>query len=98
MARSGIGMGNVIGYAEILQSPYHRQRHASWKCLTPSDRKRGVGLPGEAPSACQPRRDPRRSQALVGRPGLLKPIGGKLAPLGSGGSLGRMRSEPAVIA
>jgi len=27
----------VIGHAEILQSPYHRERYASWRCSTHAD-------------------------------------------------------------
>ena len=37
MARYGISWGNVIGHAEILQSPYHRERYASWRCSTHAD-------------------------------------------------------------
>jgi beta-N-acetylhexosaminidase len=37
MARYGISWGNVIGHAEILQSPFHQERYASWRCLTHAD-------------------------------------------------------------
>jgi beta-N-acetylhexosaminidase len=37
MARFGISWGNVIGHAEILESPYHHERYASWRCSTHAD-------------------------------------------------------------
>ena len=37
LARYGISWGNVIGHAEILQSPYHRERYVSWRCSTHAD-------------------------------------------------------------
>jgi N-acetylmuramoyl-L-alanine amidase len=37
MARFGISWGNVIGHAEILRSPYHRERYEDWRCLTHAD-------------------------------------------------------------
>lgn len=37
MARFGISFGNVIGHAEILRSPYHRERYEDWRCLTHAD-------------------------------------------------------------
>jgi hypothetical protein len=37
MARFGINIGNVIGHAEALNSPYHRERYPSWRCLVHSD-------------------------------------------------------------
>ena len=40
MARYGISWGNVIGHAEILQSPFHQERYADWQCLTHSDWQR----------------------------------------------------------
>jgi hypothetical protein len=40
MAKEGIGVGNVIGHAETLESPYHRERYPSWRCLTHSDWRR----------------------------------------------------------
>jgi N-acetylmuramoyl-L-alanine amidase len=40
MAREGIGVGNVIGHAETLESSYHHERYASWRCLTHSDWRR----------------------------------------------------------
>jgi hypothetical protein len=40
MAREGIGIGNVIGHAETLQSRYHRERYASWRCMTHADWRR----------------------------------------------------------
>jgi len=40
MAKTGINVGNVIGHAETLESPYHHERYASWRCLTHSDWQR----------------------------------------------------------
>jgi hypothetical protein len=40
MTRTGIGVGNVIGHAETLESPFHRERYSSWRCLTHSDWQR----------------------------------------------------------
>jgi N-acetylmuramoyl-L-alanine amidase len=37
MARFGISWGDVIGHAEILQSPYHREGYPSWRCRTHAD-------------------------------------------------------------
>ncbi len=37
MQRYGINVGNVIGHAESLMSPYHRERYPSWRCMTHSD-------------------------------------------------------------
>jgi beta-N-acetylhexosaminidase len=37
MLKYGISVGNVIGHAEILQSPYHHERRASWRCSTHAD-------------------------------------------------------------
>ena len=37
MARFGISWGDVIGHAEILESPFHRERYASWRCRTHAD-------------------------------------------------------------
>lgn len=37
MARFGISWGDVIGHAEILRSPYHRERYEDWRCLTHAD-------------------------------------------------------------
>lgn len=37
IARYGISVGNVIGHAEILTSPYHQELVASWRCLTHAD-------------------------------------------------------------
>ncbi len=37
MARYDISWGNVIGHAEILQSPFHRERYESWRCRTHAD-------------------------------------------------------------
>lgn len=37
MARFGISWGNVIGHAEILESRFHRERYASWRCRTHAD-------------------------------------------------------------
>ena len=56
MARFGISWGNVIGHAEILESRFHRERYASWRCLTHADfdhdemrkyRRRLKGLAGD---------------------------------------------------
>jgi beta-N-acetylhexosaminidase len=41
MARYGISWGNVIGHAEILQSPYHQELYDSWRCSTHADWNRG---------------------------------------------------------
>lgn len=41
MLRYGINVGNVIGHAEILQSPYHREAYESWRCSTHADWDRG---------------------------------------------------------
>jgi N-acetylmuramoyl-L-alanine amidase len=37
MLRYGVNIGNVIGHAEILESPYHYERVASWRCSTHAD-------------------------------------------------------------
>jgi len=37
MARYGIELRNVIGHAESLTSPYHRERYEEWRCMTHSD-------------------------------------------------------------
>ena len=37
MQRYGINVGNVIGHAESLDSPYHREKYPSWRCMTHSD-------------------------------------------------------------
>ncbi len=37
MAKFRIDVGNVIGHAETLRSPYHRERYPAWRCLTHSD-------------------------------------------------------------
>ena len=37
MATYRIEVRDVIGHAESLDSPYHRERYASWRCLTGSD-------------------------------------------------------------
>jgi N-acetylmuramoyl-L-alanine amidase len=37
MAKFGIEVRNVIGHSETLNSPYHHERYASWRCLTHSD-------------------------------------------------------------
>jgi beta-N-acetylhexosaminidase len=37
MLKYGISYGNVIGHAETLQSPYHRERYAAWRCKTHAD-------------------------------------------------------------
>jgi N-acetylmuramoyl-L-alanine amidase len=37
MARYGISWGNVIGHAETLRSPFHRERYEDWRCSTHAD-------------------------------------------------------------
>ena len=37
MLKDGISYGNVIGHAETLQSPYHQERYAAWRCMTHAD-------------------------------------------------------------
>ena len=37
MSRYGISWGNVIGHAEILQSPYHHELYDDWRCMTHAD-------------------------------------------------------------
>jgi beta-N-acetylhexosaminidase len=37
MLRYGIEIGNVIGHAEILRSPYHREAYEDWRCSTHAD-------------------------------------------------------------
>ncbi len=37
MHRYGISLPNVIGHAESLMSPYHRERYAPWRCQTHAD-------------------------------------------------------------
>jgi N-acetylmuramoyl-L-alanine amidase len=37
MARYGIALGDVIGHNESLESPYRRERYASWRCQTHAD-------------------------------------------------------------
>ena len=37
MHRFGISLPNVIGHAESLTSPYHRERYAPWRCQTHGD-------------------------------------------------------------
>jgi len=37
MSRYGIDLGDVIGHAESLESPYHHERYASWRCQTHAD-------------------------------------------------------------
>jgi beta-N-acetylhexosaminidase len=37
MLKYGISYGNVIGHAETLQSPYHRERYDAWRCMTHAD-------------------------------------------------------------
>jgi beta-N-acetylhexosaminidase len=39
-ARYGIGLRDVIGHAESLESPYHRERYAPWRCQTHADWRR----------------------------------------------------------
>ena len=37
MHRYGITLPNVIGHAESLTSPYHRELYAPWRCQTHGD-------------------------------------------------------------
>jgi beta-N-acetylhexosaminidase len=37
MLRYGINVGNVIGHAEILESPFHHELYPSWRCSTHAD-------------------------------------------------------------
>ncbi len=37
MQKYDINVGNVIGHAESLDSPYHRERYPEWRCMTHSD-------------------------------------------------------------
>ena len=37
MTRFDISLPNVIGHAESLTSPYHRERYAPWRCQTHAD-------------------------------------------------------------
>jgi N-acetylmuramoyl-L-alanine amidase len=37
MERFHINIGNVIGHNETLESPYHRELYASWRCLVHAD-------------------------------------------------------------
>jgi N-acetylmuramoyl-L-alanine amidase len=37
MSRFHISLPNVIGHAESLTSPYHRERYAPWRCQTHAD-------------------------------------------------------------
>jgi N-acetyl-anhydromuramyl-L-alanine amidase AmpD len=37
MHRFAISLPNVIGHAESLTSPYHRERYAPWRCQTHGD-------------------------------------------------------------
>jgi beta-N-acetylhexosaminidase len=37
MVRYGIDIGNVIGHAETLESPYHHERYRAWRCSTHAD-------------------------------------------------------------
>jgi beta-N-acetylhexosaminidase len=37
MARFDIALGDVIGHNESLESPYHRERYAAWRCQTHAD-------------------------------------------------------------
>jgi N-acetylmuramoyl-L-alanine amidase len=37
MLRYDVNVGNVIGHAEILQSPYHHELYDEWQCSTHAD-------------------------------------------------------------
>ncbi len=41
MLRYGINVGNVIGHAETLRSPYHHELYDDWACSTHADWNRG---------------------------------------------------------
>ncbi len=67
MHRFGISLPNVIGHAESLTSPYHRERYAPWRCQTHGDWQhadmtrlpRAAAGPGEERARCGvPRRRP----------------------------------------
>jgi hypothetical protein len=40
MARYDVDVGNVIGHAEALQSPYHYELYPEWRCLVHADFRR----------------------------------------------------------
>jgi N-acetylmuramoyl-L-alanine amidase len=40
MGRYGISLGDVIGHAESLASPYHRELYPAWRCQTHADWQR----------------------------------------------------------
>ena len=37
IASDGIEVRNVIGHAESLESPFHRERYRDWRCMTHAD-------------------------------------------------------------
>jgi N-acetylmuramoyl-L-alanine amidase len=37
MERFHINIGNVVGHNEVLESPYHHELYASWRCLVHAD-------------------------------------------------------------
>jgi beta-N-acetylhexosaminidase len=37
MLKYGINVGNVIGHAETLESPYHHELDPAWRCSTHAD-------------------------------------------------------------
>ena len=37
MARYDVNVGNVIGHAETLLSPYHQELYQAWRCSTHAD-------------------------------------------------------------
>jgi beta-N-acetylhexosaminidase len=41
MQRYDINVGNVIGHAETLQSPFHEELYDDWRCMTHADFNRG---------------------------------------------------------
>jgi beta-N-acetylhexosaminidase len=42
MSRHRIELGDVIGHAESLESPYRRERYAAWRCQTHGDFRRAA--------------------------------------------------------
>ena len=40
MARFHVNVGNVIGHGEALQSPFHHELYADWRCLVHADFRR----------------------------------------------------------
>ena len=74
MLRYGINVGNVIGHAEILQSPFHRERYAVVALLDPRrlEPRRDAHLPAQAEARRRASRCAARRRAAMGRLGLLR--------------------------